>query len=77
MFGCKGNLFQYPVGIDGYIYGFCIASQPYYTSTDSRRRGRGTTPRNQQHENFKNGWDNKDPSRSYFGYPYNHQRLFK
>ncbi|KAJ0010364.1 hypothetical protein Pint_33064 [Pistacia integerrima] len=52
MFGCKGNLFQYPIGIDGYTYGFCIASQPYYTSTDRQRRGRGATPRNQQHENF-------------------------
>ena len=25
----------------------------------------------------KNGWDNKHPSRSYFGYPYNHRRLLK
>ena len=25
----------------------------------------------------KNGWDNKHPSRSYFGYPYNHQRSLK
>ena len=25
----------------------------------------------------KNGWDNKHPSRSYFGYSYNHQRLLK
>ncbi|KEH15869.1 photosystem I assembly protein Ycf3, putative [Medicago truncatula] len=24
-----------------------------------------------------NGWDNKHPSRSYFGYPYNHRRLLK
>lgn len=25
----------------------------------------------------KNGWDNKHPSRLYFGYLYNHQRLLK
>lgn len=25
----------------------------------------------------KNGWDNKHPSRLYFGYPYNHRRLLK
>ncbi|ESR58767.1 hypothetical protein CICLE_v10004111mg [Citrus x clementina] len=25
----------------------------------------------------KNGWDNKHPSRSYCGYPYNHRRLLK
>ncbi|KAJ9128940.1 hypothetical protein P3X46_034698 [Hevea brasiliensis] len=25
----------------------------------------------------RNGWDNKHPSRSYFGYPYNHRRLLK
>ena len=31
---------------------FCIAGQPYYTSTNRRHRGRSTTPRNQQHENF-------------------------
>lgn len=30
----------------------CIVGQPYYTSTNRRHRGRGTTPRNQQHENF-------------------------
>ncbi|MBA0796585.1 hypothetical protein Gohar_007345, partial [Gossypium harknessii] len=26
--------------------------QPYYTSTNRRHKGRSTTPRNQQHENF-------------------------
>ena len=31
---------------------FCIAGQPYYTSTNRRHRGRGATSRNQQHENF-------------------------
>ncbi|KAG4182482.1 hypothetical protein ERO13_A09G045346v2 [Gossypium hirsutum] len=30
----------------------CIVGQPYYTSTNRRHRGRSTTPRNQQHENF-------------------------
>ena len=25
----------------------------------------------------KNGWDNKEPSGLYFGYPYNHQRSLK
>lgn len=62
--------------------------------TNRRHRGRSTTPRNQQHENFlqndslsfffffgigtnSNGWNNKHPSRSYFGYPYNHWRLLK
>lgn len=25
----------------------------------------------------KNGWDNKHPSCSYFGYSYNHRRLLK
>ena len=67
--------------------------QPYSTSTNRRHGGRSTTLRNQQHENFvknkknpsfligigtnKNGWDNKHPSRSYFGYLYNHRRLLK
>jgi len=71
------------------IYGL---GQLYSTSTNRRHGGRSTTLRNQQHENFvkkkyppfligigtkKNGWDNKHPSRSYFGYPYNHRRLLK
>ena len=30
----------------------CIVGQPYYTSTNRRHRGRSTTSRNQQHENF-------------------------
>nr|KJB14283.1 hypothetical protein B456_002G117600 [Gossypium raimondii] len=30
----------------------CIVGQPYYTSTNRRHRGRSTTPRNQQQENF-------------------------
>ncbi|XP_042404952.1 uncharacterized protein LOC121995229 [Zingiber officinale] len=83
-----------------YTYGFRIASQSYSTSTNRQHRGRSTTHRNQQHENFvinypypyryrgllepqgtnranQNGWDNKHPSRSYFGYPFNHQRLLK
>ncbi|TYI70060.1 hypothetical protein E1A91_D08G195700v1 [Gossypium mustelinum] len=65
--------------------------QPYYMSTNRRHIGRSTTRRNQQHENFVindslffigietkiNGWDNKHPSCSYFGYPYNHRRLLK
>ncbi|KAL1133373.1 hypothetical protein V6Z11_A12G036100 [Gossypium hirsutum] len=29
-----------------------IVGQPYYISTNRRHRGRSTTPRNQQHENF-------------------------
>ena len=29
-----------------------VVGQPYYTSTNRRHRGRSTTPRNQQHENF-------------------------
>ncbi|XP_038977096.1 LOW QUALITY PROTEIN: uncharacterized protein LOC120107741, partial [Phoenix dactylifera] len=74
----------------GYTYRFYIVGQSYSTSTNRQHRGRSTTPRNQQYENFviyflfligigtnKNGWDNKHPSRSYFGYPYNHQRSLK
>ncbi|RDY14688.1 Photosystem I assembly protein Ycf3, partial [Mucuna pruriens] len=62
-----------------------------YTYGVRQHGERSTTLRNQQHENFvkkkdilpcligigtnKNGWDNKHPSRLYFGYPYNHRRL--
>lgn len=31
---------------------YCIRDQPYSTSTTRQHRGRSTTPRNQQHENF-------------------------
>ncbi|PIN02101.1 hypothetical protein CDL12_09936 [Handroanthus impetiginosus] len=50
--------------------------QSYSTSNNGQHKGRSTTPRNQQHENL-NGWDNKHPSCSYFGYQYNHQMLLK
>jgi len=54
--------------------------QPQITSTDRQHWERSTTLGNQGHENFVsiyiyglsrlgNGWDNKYPSRSYFGYP--------
>ncbi|KAI8530553.1 hypothetical protein RHMOL_Rhmol11G0068700 [Rhododendron molle] len=68
----------------------CNPTQSDSTSTNRWHRGRSTTPRNQQRENFvinypllirlginKNGWDNKRPSHSYFGYSYNHRRLLK
>nr|ATL76545.1 hypothetical protein [Chenopodium album] len=65
----------------------CFVLQVNPTSY-TKRQGRSTTP-NRQHKSFvnylptpfliwvtKNGWANKHPSRSYFGYPY-HRRLLK
>ena len=89
---CLNRWFEY--WAKGYTYRYCNAGLIllYISSTNGWHRGRSTTLRNQQRENFvindpfylligigtnQNGWDNKHPSRLYFGYPDNHRRSLK